>query len=77
VGGVFLFLFFFLVPIVFSTYSHQYVPLKFLKFLKLFLKVFPIAPQFYPIWFAQSSNSHSSEENFWGIGIRVVFYNFS
>jgi len=46
-----IFWFFFLAPNVFPTCS-QLVPL---RFPKLFLEAFPIAPQFYPIWFAQSS----------------------
>jgi hypothetical protein len=49
VGGD-IFLFFFPVPNVFSSCSHR-VP----QVLKLFSKMFAIAPQFYPIWFAQSS----------------------
>jgi hypothetical protein len=49
VGGSFL-LFFFLVPNVFSSCSLE-VP----QVPNLFPKEFPIAPQFYPIWFAQSS----------------------
>jgi hypothetical protein len=38
------------VPNIFSSCSLE-VP----QVLKLFLKVLPIAPQFYPIWFVQSS----------------------
>jgi hypothetical protein len=44
------FLLFSLVPNVFSSCSHQNP-----QVLKLFPKAFPMAPQFYPIWFAQSS----------------------
>jgi hypothetical protein len=49
VGGVF-FLFFFLVPNVLlsSSFEVPQVP-------NLLPEAFPIAPQFYPIWFAQSS----------------------
>jgi hypothetical protein len=44
------FLFFSLLPNVFPSCSHG-VPI---KFPNMFLKMFPIAPRFYPIWFAQS-----------------------
>jgi hypothetical protein len=46
--------FFFLVPNVFSTCSHH-VPMRFFEFSSCSPKTFPAAPQFYPIWFAQSS----------------------
>jgi hypothetical protein len=49
-GGGFVFLLFSLVPVMFHMCSHK-VP----QVLKLLPKTFPIAPQFYPIWFAQSS----------------------
>jgi hypothetical protein len=45
-----IFCFFFL----FSMCSHH-VPIKIPKFSSCSPKVFPMAPQFYPIWFAQSS----------------------
>ncbi len=44
----------FLVPNMFSTCSHH-VSMRFLKFSSCSPKTFPAAPQFYPIWFAQSS----------------------
>jgi hypothetical protein len=39
---------------VFPTCSNH-VPMSSPKFLSCYPKAFPIAPQFYPIWFAQSS----------------------
>ncbi len=48
------FLFFSLVLNVFPSCSHK-VPI---KFPNLFLRILPIAPWFYPIWFLQSFNSH-------------------
>jgi len=44
------FLYFSHVPNVFSSCFRRV-----LKFPNTFLKMFPIAPGFYPIWFAQSS----------------------
>ncbi len=49
-GGERDFLFFSLLPNVFPSCSHG-VPI---RFPNMFLKMFPIAPLFYPIWFAQS-----------------------
>jgi hypothetical protein len=49
-GFFFCFLLFSLVPIMFHMCSRK-VP----QVLKLLPKTFPIAPRFYPIWFARSS----------------------
>jgi hypothetical protein len=40
---------------------------------KLFRKVFPITPQFYPIWFAQSSIPMYKLKR-WNIGVHICFY---
>jgi hypothetical protein len=46
---------FFLVPNVFLT-CPQHVPLRFLMFSSCSFKAFQIAPEFYPMWFAQCLN---------------------
>jgi hypothetical protein len=40
----------------------------------LFLKTFPIAPQIYPIWFAQKFNSHVYKLKRWAEGKYISFY---
>jgi len=64
-----LFLFFPLFPNVFSSCSHG-VP----KVLKLFPTTFPIAPQLYPIWFAQSPTLMYTNWKSWAIGEHIYFY---
>jgi hypothetical protein len=54
VGGTGIFCFFPLVPNVFPKSFHK-VSLVPIKFPNVFPKMFPTAPGFYPIWFAQSS----------------------
>ncbi len=64
-----LFLFFPLFPNVFSSCSHR-VP----QVLKLFPKTFPIAPQLYPLWFAQSPTLICRNWKRWAIGENIYFY---
>ncbi len=41
---------------------------------RLFLKTFPIAPQFYPIWFCPKFYSHAYKLERWAIGEHICFY---
>jgi hypothetical protein len=50
---------------VFFPPCSQCVPMGSPKFLSLFLKSFPKAPQFYPIWFCWKFNSHVYKLKMW------------
>jgi hypothetical protein len=73
-GGGGYFLFFPLFPNVFSSCSHGVLHIP-----KLFPKTFPIAPQLYPIWFAQSPTLMYRNWKRWAMGERaylILFCNF-